>query len=102
MESSEQIEDLHEAVLKSAFKTMVSNPSRVMVHSKDGNELSLNRDVLVLFSPILRSVLTSVPCCSTPTIFLPDVSTNVILKLSDIFNTGKSGKLKVKNLALNS
>jgi len=94
MESNEHIEDLHEAVLKSAFRTMICNPSRLLLHSKDGNELSLNRDVLVLFSPILRSVLTSVPCCLTPTIFLPDVSTNAILKLSDILNTGKSGKLK--------
>jgi len=94
MESTEHIEDLHEAVLKSAFRTMICNPSRLLLHSKDGNELSLNRDVLVLFSPILRSVLTSVPCCLTPTIFLPDVSTNTILQLGDILNTGKSGKSK--------
>ena len=98
MESNEQMEDLHDAVLKLAFQTMISNPSRLLIHSKNGNELCLNKDVLVLFSPILRSVLSSVPACSTPTILLPDISTNVILKLGDILNSGKSGKLKVNDL----
>ena len=98
MERSQLMFDLHEAALKAAFKSMIFNSSRVMMYSKDGQELSLNRDVLVFFSPILRSVLTSVPTSVTPTLFLPDVSTNAILMLGDILTTGKSGKSKVKNL----
>ena len=100
MERCQLTFDLHKAALKSAFKAMIFNSSRVMMYCKDGHELSLNRDVLVLFSPIIRSVLTSVPNCLTPTLFLPDVPTNAILMLGDILTTGKSGKSKVKNLLL--
>jgi len=84
-------EDLHGIVLNSAFKSMISNPSKLLVSTGDGIELSLNRNVLVLFSPLVRNILSSVPCCTVPTIYLPDINTQTIIKLRDILNIGNSG-----------
>ena len=81
-------EDLHGIVLDSAFKAMISNPSKVLVNTGDNMELTLNKNVLILFSPIVRNILFSVPCCTTPTIYLPDVSTTTIIRLRDIHNKG--------------
>jgi len=84
-------EDLHGIVLNSAFKAMISNPSTVLVNTGDNLELSLNRNVLILFSPLIRNILGSVPCCTTPTLYLPDITTMTIIKLRDILNKGISG-----------
>ena len=43
-----------------------------------------------MFSPFLRDVLNSIPCCVVPTIFLPGIHTNTILKLRDILDSGIS------------
>jgi len=85
-------EDLHGIVLSSAFKSMIMNPNKLLVHTGDNLELSLNRNVLVLFSPFLREILNSIPCCTVPTIFLPDINTNSIVKLRDILDNGISAK----------
>ena len=84
-------EDLHGIVLNSAFKAMISNPNKVLVNMRDRTELNLNRNVLILFSPVIRNILSSVPCCITPTLFLPDISTATIIKLRDILDKGVSG-----------
>ena len=93
-------EDLHGIVLNSAFKSMISNPSKLLVSTGDGIELSLNRNVLVLFSPLVRNILSSVPCCTVPTIYLPDINTQTIIKLRDILNIGNSGDFWVRKLSL--
>ena len=100
MVSFQQTDDLREAIIKSAFKTMISKISRVMIISKDGHELSVNMDALILFSPILRTILNQMPCCLAPSISLPGVSSNAILKLCDILTTGVCGKFRVNNLLL--
>ena len=88
-------EDLHGIVLSSAFKSMKMNPNKLLVNTGDNLELSLNRNVLILFSPFLRDVLNAIPCCTVPTIFLPGISTNTILKLRDILDSGFSASFWV-------
>eukprot|EP00092_Neocalanus_flemingeri_P037533 GFUD01040868.1.p1 GENE.GFUD01040868.1~~GFUD01040868.1.p1 ORF type:complete len:645 (-),score=162.92 GFUD01040868.1:46-1980(-) len=83
-------EDLHGLVLNSAFKAMISNPTKVLVNTGDNMELSLNRNILILFSPVLRDILSTVPCCTIPTMYLPDISTKTIIRLRDILNKGIS------------
>ena len=94
-------EDLHGIVLSSAFKSMKMNPNKLLVHTGDNLELSLNRNVLVLFSPFLREILNSIPCCTVPTIFLPDINTNSIVKLRDILDNGISAKFLVSTISHN-
>ena len=89
-------EDLHGIVLNSAFKAMIANPNKVLVNTGDNLELSLNRNVLILFSPLIRNILGSVPCCTTPTLYLPDIATMTIIKLRDILNKGISGDFWVR------
>eukprot|EP00092_Neocalanus_flemingeri_P026307 GFUD01028520.1.p1 GENE.GFUD01028520.1~~GFUD01028520.1.p1 ORF type:complete len:657 (-),score=159.95 GFUD01028520.1:22-1992(-) len=83
-------EDLHGLVLNAAFKAMISNPTKVLVNTEDNMELSLNRNILILFSPVLRDILSTVPCCTIPTMYLPDISTKTIIRLRDILNKGIS------------
>jgi len=82
------MEDIHGIALSSVFKTMKTNPNKLLVNTEDNLELTLNRNVLALFSPFLRSTLGSIPCCTSPTMFLPDINTRTIIKLRDILNTG--------------
>merc|ERR1719187_2650185 len=46
--------------------------------------IQLNRKPLVVFSPFLRSILDSLPCCSKPSIHLPDCSSSAMLHLLNI------------------
>jgi len=82
------MDDIHGIALNSVFKSMKMNPNKVLVNTEDNLELTLNRNVLVLFSPFLRSILGSIPCCTSPTMFLPDINTRTIIKLRDILNSG--------------
>jgi len=82
------MEDIHGIALSSVFKSMKTNPNKLLVNTEDNLELTLNINVLALFSPFLRSTLGSIPCCTSPTMFLPDINTRTIIKLRDILNTG--------------
>ena len=88
MEEEAGMEDIHGIVLNSVFNSMKMNPNKLLVNTEDNLELTLNRNLLVLFSPFLRSILGSIPCCTESTMFLPDINTRTIIKLRDILNNG--------------
>ena len=70
-------DDMHILVLKKAFKSMSSHPDKVIISARNNKEVVFNRDILMLFSSFVRSLLTSIPCCSSsagpPVILLPEV-----------------------------
>ena len=84
-------DDLHGFVLQRAFRTMTSHPEMINIRADNNKVVAFNRDVLILFSNFVRSILSDLPCCSsnvTPVILLPSVSTSVLIKLQDILHQG--------------
>ena len=55
--------------------------------SGDNEEIQANKYLLSVFSPTLRPLL-STPCCTSPTLLLPDCSTSSIKHLLNIITTG--------------
>ena len=82
-------DDLHGFVLQSAFRSMASRPELVNIRSRDNKVVSFNRDVLILFSRLVRSILSELPCSSSsPVILLPGTPASVLRKLQDILHQG--------------
>ena len=85
-------DDLHLLMLQSAFRLMASSPSELVVSGRDNKKVSFPRDVLVLFSPLVRSILSNLPCqasLSSPLLTLPDVSVITLLRIQDILTVGQ-------------
>ena len=85
-------DDLHLLMLQSAFRLMASSPSQLVVSGRDNKKVSFPRDVLVLFSPLVRSILSNLPCqasLSSPLLTLPDVSVVTLLRIQDILTVGQ-------------
>ena len=84
-------DDLHGFVLQKAFRTMTSHPEMINIRANNNKVVAFNRDVLILFSNLVRSILRELPCCGssvTPVILLPGISASVLIKLQDILNQG--------------
>ena len=64
----------------------------MIVSAKNGGEAILNRDLFILFSGMLRDLLSSVPQCPassiSSSIILPDLSVRTILQLQDLLAQG--------------
>jgi len=63
----------------------------INIRASNNKVVAFNRDVLILFSNLVRSILRELPCCGssvTPVILLPGISASVLIKLQDILNQG--------------
>ena len=93
IEDPANAEELHRLVLCEAFNNMKRGHSnKVIVSAKNGGEAILNRDLFILFSGMLRDLLSSVPQCPassiSSSIILPDLSVRTILQLQDLLAQG--------------
>ena len=91
--SPSETEDLHVVVLEAAFKLMSSGGNQVRLSGRDNKTVSFPRDLLVLFSPLLRSLLTDLPCTSKlsdPVLILPEASSTNLFRLQDLLMFGRS------------
>jgi len=71
----------------------------VSVHSCDG-VLQVSRSVLLLVSPLLRSLLVSSPCCCVaPSLLLPSHPSSAVTSLLSILTTGSSPSLSSPDVA---
>lgn len=92
-EDPENNDELHRIVLCEAFSNMKRGHSnKIIVSTKNSGEAILNRDLFILFSGMLRDLLSSVPQCPsssfTSSIILPDLSVRTVLRLQDILAQG--------------
>ena len=83
-------ENLHLQVLKQAFNGFLATPHKILCFTQDRKEIAVNRSVFLLLSPLLRSIISDIPSCILPTLFLPDISASSLMKLTDILQTGFS------------
>jgi len=75
-------------LLNVAFTEFTSAEQQNLTIFMKDKPMQLNRKPLVVFSPFLRSILDSLPCCSKPSILLPDCSSSAMLHLLNIFLYG--------------
>jgi hypothetical protein len=98
---SEGNEDLHGIVLKAAFRNLLANHQQLHLISAEGVRLCFNQHLFLLFSPLLRSLLSSLPpewkVQGEPlTILLPDTEATVVLRLSELLTTGSTSNTGMK------
>ena len=94
VEAEPSTEDLHGLVLAQAFQGLLASPSRLQCFTADHRLLSLNRAVLLLFSPFLRSALASVPAPAPATLLLPGVEASTLMRLEDLLATGTAASFR--------
>jgi len=70
--------------MKIAVDTILQNEDKITVVVGDWNSVTFKKSLLIMFSKTMRSCLASLSCCSEPTIFLPDCSTESVSKVQDI------------------
>ena len=77
--SDSENDDLHKMVMKGAFEDLKSRSETVVVNGL----IHINRNVLLLFSPFLRDIVSTIPGLSdTSSIILPETSIKTIIKQS--------------------
>ena len=56
-------DELHKLLLEKAFMSMYAHADRdrVIICAKNSKEVVFNRDILILFSSFIRSILTNLP-----------------------------------------
>merc|ERR1719318_465214 len=52
--------------------------------------IKVSKSSVLLFSPFIRSLLDSVPCCKTSSLILPDFSPSSVKHLHNLLGTGAS------------
>ena len=83
--SDSENDDLHKMVMKGAFEDFKSRSETVVVNGL----IHINRNVLLLFSPFLRDIVSTIPGLSdTSSIILPETSIKTIIKLQELLTTG--------------
>merc|ERR1712129_142406 len=73
------------------FQSLANLPaisSKLEIFSKNGNLSFINRELLCLFSPSLRSILKNLPCCSGQMIIIPDLSKESIEYVISLLASG--------------
>jgi len=70
--------------MKIAVDTILQNEDKITIVAGDWNSVTFKKSLLIMFSKTMRSCLASLSCCSEPTIFLPDCSTESVSKVQDI------------------
>ena len=81
-DNDEHIENINEAV-----NSLTKHEDDITMISGDNEEIQANKYLLSVFSPTLR-LLLSTPCCTSPTLLLPDCSSSSIKHLLNIISTG--------------
>lgn len=82
----------HAANLQEALTTLATKGTTVTVTTREGADLCLNLDLLLLYSPLLRSLHSSLPFASSPRLLLPSASLPSLLALQSLLTSGRAGR----------
>ena len=78
----------HHTMLNEAFANIRAGKSNIQVVTREDHSVNLKKDLLLLFSPFLRSLLSSLPPSSSPLLILPSSSLPSLLALETLLATG--------------
>ena len=76
----------HVEVLQEAFVNLTSRVANLKVQTKEGFLVTLNKDLLLFFSPVLRPLLSS--STTECLLVLPDIPRKALLDLADLLCIG--------------
>lgn len=76
-------------LISEAYQDVFLATEQLLLITKD-KKISVNRNILMVFSPVIRSIFDSLKCCSTYTITIPDCSSVAIEHLMNILSKGRS------------
>ena len=85
-------DDLHKMVMKGAFEEFKNRRELIVVNGV----ININKNVLMLFSPLLRDIITTIPSTVTePTsVILPETNLKTVLMMQELLSTGACSKLR--------
>jgi len=70
-----------------AFKNNIDDANYLLVRASD-KEISINYQALAILSPYFRSLISSSPCCTEPTLIIPEYSANSIALFVSLVTQG--------------
>jgi len=70
-----------------AFRENCSRENFIHVKALD-QDISINYQSLAIFSPYFRSLISSAPCCTEPTLFLPEFSVSSVTSFLSLVTHG--------------
>jgi len=86
----------YKASMLNAFKNCCSQSEIFVIYTMDGCTLQVSRDLLLLFSPLLRDLFDTLPSHpsrsdSTPVLVLPDFDSSSVFRLMKLISSGEAG-----------
>jgi len=82
----------HNQLLNASLQNCLE-PAKIEIRTQDGFQVSMPRDQLLLYSPLLRDLVKGLPCqghLSTPLLVLPDVRSVSVISLIKILLYGEA------------
>jgi len=82
----------HNQLLNASLQNCLE-PAKIEIRTQDGFQVSMPRDQLLLYSPLLRDLIKGLPCQghhSTPLLVLPDVRSLSVISLFKILLSGEA------------
>jgi len=86
--------------LKNALDHAIHEDTDMAIVSQDQQFLPCQKSLLSLFSPVIARLLSSVPSCASPTVFLPDFPASHIRSLLHILQYGQTLPIQHFNVEL--
>ena len=82
--------DYYKKHINTAIDSIVADlPHDITIISGENDVITANKYLLSIFNPNLSPLLSS-PCCTSPTLYLPDCSTSSINNIINIITNGFS------------
>lgn len=85
-------------VYKKAFGKLIFSNSKLDVYTKEGKLCSVNRDLLVFFSPFIKELLKDVPNGIRASLVLPNVSLDCLQHVFKVISNGFTDFARIQDL----
>jgi hypothetical protein len=80
---------IHQATIEKALTEYDDVDEKITIYSGSDKNL-VSKRILIIFSPVIRSLIASLPCCSPASIIIPHFSSQVIQHLARILENGST------------
>jgi len=96
----------YKASMLNVFKNCCSQSEIFVIYTMDGCTLQVSRDLLLLFSPLLRDLFETLPSHpsrsdSTPVLVLPDFDSSSVFRLMKLLSSGEAGGFRNRMEGIN-
>ena len=80
---------VHQATIEKALTEYDDVDDKIIIYSGNYKNL-VSKRILIMFSPVMKSLIASLPCCTPASIIIPDFSSAVVQHLVRILETGST------------